>query len=244
MDYSIKIGGEAGQGIQTIGDALGRVFTRAGYYAFSCQDYESRIRGGHNFYQLRISNQPHAAPRNKIDILVALDRESISRHEHELTMGGKIIYDASALKLKKEDPAFLDIPFEKLALEQGGDKIAANNVATGAILGMLGIELGLLFELITDRFKNKGDAVIKANRNAAQAGHTYAKQHCDGCSFAVDAGNIQQRMLISGIEAIALGALASGCRFYAAGASEVCGRIHFFRAILTTLAASCRLVSS
>jgi len=84
MDYSIKIGGEAGQGIQTIGDTLARVFARNGFHVFSHQDYESRIRGGHNFYQLRLSNKPVVAPKDRIDIIVALDSESIVRYEREL----------------------------------------------------------------------------------------------------------------------------------------------------------------
>ena len=58
MDYTIKIGGEAGQGIQTIGEALGRVFSRAGLHVFTDQDYESRVRGGHNFYRIRIADRP------------------------------------------------------------------------------------------------------------------------------------------------------------------------------------------
>lgn len=216
MDYTIKIGGEAGQGIQTIGETLGRVFARSGFHVFSNQDYESRIRGGHNFYQIRLSHRPLAASRDKVDIIVAFDSESITRHEHELTMNGRIIYDATALKFKKEDPVFLEIAFEKLALEQGGDKIMANTVATGAVLGMLGMGLDIFLDLIAEAFKNKGDHVVDANRNAAQAGYQYARQHCDPNTFAVAAGEIKQRMLIGGIEAIALGALSAGCRFYAA----------------------------
>jgi Pyruvate:ferredoxin oxidoreductase and related 2-oxoacid:ferredoxin oxidoreductases, gamma subunit len=95
MDYSIKIGGEAGQGIQTVGDTLAHIFARAGYYVFTHQDYESRIRGGHNFYQIRISDKPVSAPRSKIHILVAFDNESITEHEKELTDDGHILYDAT-----------------------------------------------------------------------------------------------------------------------------------------------------
>ena len=58
MDYSIKIGGEAGQGIQTVGDTLAKVFSRTGFHVFTNQDYESRVRGGHNFYQIRFSDKP------------------------------------------------------------------------------------------------------------------------------------------------------------------------------------------
>lgn len=94
MDYSIKIGGEAGQGIQTIGDTLARVYSRAGYHVFTHQDYESRIRGGHNFFQIRFSDMPIMASRDSIDIIVALDKESISLHERELSEGGFIIYDS------------------------------------------------------------------------------------------------------------------------------------------------------
>ena len=48
MDLTIKISGEAGQGIQTIGETLARVFARSGLHVFAHQDYESRVRGGHN----------------------------------------------------------------------------------------------------------------------------------------------------------------------------------------------------
>ena len=120
MDYSIKIGGEAGQGIQTIGDTLARVFSRTGYHVFSHQDYESRIRGGHNFYQVRLSNAPVSAPRDQVDIIVALDRESIVLHESELGENGRIIGDLATLKRKPEKKQFLDITF---AGRVAGDEI-------------------------------------------------------------------------------------------------------------------------
>ena len=216
MDYTIKIGGEAGQGIQTIGDALGRVFTRAGFRVFTHQDYESRVRGGHNFFQIRISDRPITAPREKVDILVALDRESITAHEQELSGHGRILYDSTSLKLKREGASFLDIPFEMLAKEQGGSKIMANTVATGAVLGMLGLEVTLLLELIAAAFRKKGEEVVQANRKAALAGHAFATGNCAACTFDLPAREAKQRMLINGTNAIALGALASGCVFYAA----------------------------
>ncbi|NLI31142.1 MAG: 2-oxoacid:acceptor oxidoreductase subunit alpha, partial [Nitrospiraceae bacterium] len=96
MDYTIKIGGEAGQGILTIGDTLARLFARSGYHVFTHQDYESRIRGGHNIYQIRVADQPVMASRNGIDILVVLDSATIPLHEKELTTDGLIVYDAAA----------------------------------------------------------------------------------------------------------------------------------------------------
>ncbi|MBS1115073.1 MAG: 2-oxoglutarate ferredoxin oxidoreductase subuit alpha, partial [Nitrospirae bacterium] len=85
MDYTIKIGGEAGQGIQTIGDTLGLVFSRTGYHVFTHQDYESRVRGGHNFFQVRFADHPVMASRDRVDIIVALDKDSITNYEEELS---------------------------------------------------------------------------------------------------------------------------------------------------------------
>jgi 2-oxoglutarate ferredoxin oxidoreductase subunit alpha len=217
MDYTIKIGGEAGQGIQTIGETLGRVFARSGYHVFTNQDYESRVRGGHNFYQIRFSDRPVMAPKAAADIIVALDKESITLHEQELTQRGQIIYDAETLKEKHDKPAFLDIPFVKLATEQGGDKIMANTVATGAVLGMLGMKLDILLGIVADTFRKKGEEVVTANRNAALAGYDYAVKSCLKCDFAVASGDkAESRMLVGGAEAIALGAMASGVKFYSA----------------------------
>ncbi len=216
MDYSIKIGGEAGQGIQTIGETLARVFSRAGYHVFSHQDYESRIRGGHNFYQIRFSDLMVTASRDPIDIIVALDKESILLHEKELAPSGRIIYDSSALKTKREEPSFLDIPFTELAVKHGGGRIMANTVATGAVLGMLKMEIAILHRLLEETFRRKGEKIVTANQNAATAGYDLAVKGCTGCSFSVGSTTEQPKMLISGVESIALGALASGCKFYAA----------------------------
>ena len=134
MDYSIKLGGEAGQGIDTIGSALGKLFSRAGFHVFTHQDYESRVRGGHNCFQIRFSDKPLCASRDVIDILVALDRASVPIHGKEVSGDGVIAYDAAALKETYEGPQFLNIPFVELALKHGGNRIMANVVATGAVI--------------------------------------------------------------------------------------------------------------
>jgi 2-oxoglutarate ferredoxin oxidoreductase subunit alpha len=219
MDYLIKIGGEAGQGIQTIGGNLTKVFARAGYHVFTHQDYESRIRGGHNFYQVRVSDRPVMSSTDRIDIVVALDKESINKHESELTKNGIVIYDSKTLRQEFTRPYFLDIPFTDLALKHGGNKIMANTVAVGSILGMLGMNLDILLGIFKETFRKKGEDIIKGNINAAKAGHDFAQKHCEMCSFSVQANvhsTLQPKMLIAGNDAIGLGAIASGVKFYSA----------------------------
>jgi 2-oxoglutarate ferredoxin oxidoreductase subunit alpha len=219
LDYTVRIGGEAGQGVDTIGAILSKIFTRAGFYVFSHQDYESRVRGGHNFIQIRVSDQPVTASRDRLDILVALDRQSIVAHEGELSSIGMIVYDAAALKEKFDRPAFLDVPFTEIAIKHGGSKIMSNTVATGAVLGMLGMDVAIAHQVIKEELKKKDEQVVEANLRAVGAGHELAAKECLRCSFTLDAAgqkNRPKKLLITGNEAIGLGAVLSGCKFYSA----------------------------
>lgn len=215
LDYSIKIGGEAGQGIQTIGDTLSKVFSRCGYHVFTHQDYMSRVRGGHNFYQIRVSNREISASRGPIDILVALDRDSITLHGRELSEIGLAVYDSATLKEKYEGHQFFDVPLLDLALKNGGDKIMVNTVATGTVLGMLGLGTDIFLDILRETLGKKGEAVFGANVKAAQAGHEFAGRECLRCEFSASAIGVK-KMLIGINEAVGLGALASGCKFYSA----------------------------
>ncbi len=218
MDYTIKIGGEAGQGIHTVGGTLASFFAKSGYHVFTNQDYESRIRGGHNFFQIRLSDKPVMSLRQSIDILVAMDRESIPLHEKELSEIGHVVYDSSVIKEKHEKQHFLDVPFTNIAVEHGG-KVLSSMVAVGSVLGMMGMETDILLGIIKKAFDKKGEEIINNNLNAAMAGHEFARGNCNTCSFSVvNSSELRQhpKMLISGNEAIGFGAVASGLKFFAA----------------------------
>lgn len=215
MDYNIKLGGAAGQGIQTIGETLSGVFARSGYNLFSHQDYESRVRGGHNFTTLRVSDRAVYAPREPVDILVALDAASIERHTGELSEEGRVVYDSADLKQKHDDPRFVDVPLIQIAEERGGRKVMANTVASGAVLGMLGVDVELLVDTLSRALKHPTPEILEGNEKAARAGHNYGAGHCPECRFSV-AGRSEGKMVIEGNQAIALAAIASGCKFYSA----------------------------
>lgn len=215
MDYTIKIGGEAGQGIQTIGDILAHIFAKAGYHVFSHQDYESRIRGGHNFYQIRFSEKPISASKKEIHLLVALDKESITLHTSELASNGQILYDSTYLKKSFEDPRFLDIPLFEIAKTKGGSPITANTVAIGAVIGMLGMSPEIMYELLRQTFYKKGKEVVEANLRAAEGGYNFAREKCLACNFSLSPFS-ESKYLITGTEAVGIGALSANVKFYAA----------------------------
>ena len=146
--------------------------------------------------------------------MIALDGPSIAENEGRLTDEGVVLYDASALKQRYERRHFLDVPFVDLATIDGGSRVMANTVATGAALGLLGIDVHSFFEVIGQLMAKKGRKTIEENRGAARRGYDYAVQHCEGCAFQ-KAPPGTPNMLIDGNAAIGLGAVLSGCRFYA-----------------------------
>jgi 2-oxoglutarate ferredoxin oxidoreductase subunit alpha len=92
-DMTFVIGGEAGQGVESGGAGFAKALARGGLYVFGLQDYMSRIRGGHNFYQIRVSEHPLYSHTDEVHLLMALLPETIERHKDEVVSGGGIIYD-------------------------------------------------------------------------------------------------------------------------------------------------------
>jgi 2-oxoglutarate ferredoxin oxidoreductase subunit alpha len=217
MDYSIKIAGEAGQGLQTTGAALAKIFSRLRYHVFTHQDYMSRVRGGHNFYQIRIATDPVTAPRQSVHILIALNRESIDIHQDELHENGVILYDPDDVKDKLQGDIFLPTPFAGIAEEEGGRKIMGNSVAIGAVLGLFDIKPDAAEDVIRESLARKDEEIITNNLKAIEGGYRHAREKCARLEhFRTDAPGEEKLLLINGTQAIAFGAVTAGCRFYSA----------------------------
>ena len=166
-DCCIRIGGEAGQGLRSVGQLLSKALHAEGYQLFSNQDYESRIRGGHNFYNIRFGPDPIVAPAPRVDILIALDRETTARHMEALNPNGVVIYDPDIKGIGCDDPhRCFPVPFTEIA-SRHGNKIMANTVAVAAVWSV-GKDLSLINRLLEDTFADKGDKVIQANIAAAR----------------------------------------------------------------------------
>lgn len=215
-DITIKIAGAAGQGMQTIGFILGKVLTRSGLHVFAAQDNESRIRGGHNFFQLRTGKNPVLAITDKVDMLVALNQNSIDLHQDDLSGKGAIVFDSGQVKIKKDSANLCGIPLEQLAIEHAGNKRYFNTVALGAVIGILKGDFQGLDDFLKRFFSSKSD-VADANSNAAKVGFDYVRKNYPKLSLPLPLSQTPtKKMFINGNEAIALGALAAGCQFFAA----------------------------
>ncbi|MFP4475818.1 MAG: 2-oxoacid:acceptor oxidoreductase subunit alpha [Desulfatibacillaceae bacterium] len=209
IDVNVTIGGEAGQGIQTVGHLVAKTCHKAGLRLFAINDYESRIRGGHSFFQCRIRDVDVRSPRTGVDLLVAMDDNTRSIHESRVADDGVIIVDGDGEPEGKVFP----VAVNDLAKEAGG-KIYSNTVAAGACLAMMGADLDLVQEVVAAEMGKKGQEVVDKNREAARLGFEAVQNAKFPKAFQWEKTS-RDGVLIDGAQALALGALAGDCRFAA-----------------------------
>ena len=216
MEISIRIAGEAGQGIQSISSIIAKTFVRHNYYVFINQDVASRIRGGHNFDQMRISNTPVLAAGDKVHILVALDEETTRQDINCLTADGFLLYDGDTIDFTSENPNYFPVPLARIASEVGKSKIMVNSVATGAVTALMDFELQPVLACLAEQFQHKAAETVKDNQKSATAGYKFVRQNLKKkAPFRLPSVQaVRQKMLLTGSQTLALGAMASGLKFY------------------------------
>ena len=217
QQYDLKVGGAAGQGLNVVGGILSKALARSGLCLFGHQDYYSRVRGGHNFYHVRASSQPVFSYRDEIDILVALDQASADIHAKELGDSGVMLYDSATVKPTTQSSRFLPISLAALAEQHGGRKLMSNTVAAGLVWRLLSGDAQILNSAISSLFSSKGRDVVEANVRAAKAGaDAVESQFSAYCRPSIAQDDAPRRMVLTGNEALALGAMAAGCQFASA----------------------------
>ena len=235
------IGGPQGSGINSVAENFAKACIRGGLHIFANIEYHSNIKGEHSYYRLRVESKAPRSHVDWIDLLVALDRETIfgdmnkphpthRGHRHEVSPGGGIIYDRS-LNLSpdsfgRDDIKLFPIPYMDLLVEAlkefGKDKelskyqVMVNTIALGASLGLADYDFDLATEAIREGFTGRKAALGDLNVRAAKRGYDYAKT-----SFGEDAFPIKlrkqplsgKRMMIRGVQAVAIAKLKAGCGF-------------------------------
>ncbi len=213
-----KIGGEAGYGILSVGILFGKFCTRNGLYAFYSSEFPSLVRGGHNTVQLMAKKNPVLSQHSEINLLIALNKETIEKHLHELSPDAAIIYDSKEFDLKgiklKKSLVLIDIPLTEIA-EKHGKKIMRNTVALGASISLLELEFNELEGLIKEAFSGKKDALIPINIAAAKEGFNFIKNRNIKFNYKLKAQKKKNNIFINANDAFSFGAVKSGLKFVA-----------------------------
>jgi len=215
IDFTLMAGGAAGQGIQFLGQTLAKALASGGFYIFADQDYESRVRGGHNFFRVRASDREVLALSPSLDILIALNDETVELHRKEMKNKGVIIVDREQSKAKYLGENYLSIPLTKIAMDIVGNKLMTNTVAAGAALALASYDIDPLLDILKKDLAKSGEKAVQGNIDAAKAGYDFVQQNArakPGQELKRQ-GRPAKRMLLNGNEAVSLGAMAGGCKF-------------------------------
>jgi 2-oxoglutarate ferredoxin oxidoreductase subunit alpha len=202
-EISILIGGKAGDGIRQAGQTLASLINRIGYRIFFYDDYPSLIRGGHNFSIIRASKKRIEAHKDNVDLVVALNQDAVKQHAMRLNPEGLILFDS-----KKVEAPGVGIDFMEIVKALDGQPIMRNTAAIGALAKVLGIEWQVLERVMRDTI----DKSIDLNLKIAQA----AFDQVEKAYLPIPTQDQKPLPLLSGNEAIALGAVQAGLNMYIA----------------------------
>jgi 2-oxoglutarate ferredoxin oxidoreductase subunit alpha len=216
-DVSIVLCGQAGMGIQTVESILTRMLKLAGYNVFATKEYMSRVRGGNNSTQIRVSSQPVSAFVNRIDLLIPLNKGAVQHLQERITKETIVLAETEVVG---DDAAsghfrFVEAPFTKIATDIG-NKVYSNIVAAGMLAGLLGMELSNVCDYVKQSFSTKAADIVQNNVRAAEAGFqlagNLAGQAKINFNLKPDAA-VKNHVLLTGGDAVGLGAIAGGCNF-------------------------------
>lgn len=202
-ELSILIGGKAGDGIRQAGQTISILLNRLGYRIFFYDDYPSLIRGGHNFSIIRASEKPIAAHKENVDLIVALNQDAVEKHQNRLNPGGTILYDSDHVEAEG-----VGIHLNEIVKGLEGKPIMRNTAAIGGLAKALDIK----WAVVEDVMKDTVEKEIELNLKIAQTAYNKVEEPF----FAIQ--KLEQNMLplISGNEAISLGAVQAGLNMYIA----------------------------
>jgi 2-oxoglutarate ferredoxin oxidoreductase subunit alpha len=216
---SWKVGGQQGEGIESTGEIFAIALNRLGYYLYGYRHFSSRIKGGHTNNKIRVSTTEVRSISDDLDILVAFDQETIDVNYKELHSKGVILADAKFNPKKPEDTeaTLYAVPFTEIATELG-TSLMKNMVAIGATSAVLDLDIQVFEVVVREIFGKKGDQVVAKNMDAIKAGFDRMKENLAvGIeTMQLEKADGKKRMFMIGNDAIALGAIAGGCRFMAA----------------------------
>lgn len=189
MDYSVLVGGAAGQGMDTFASLFEKILKRCGFHVYAYGDYMSRIRGGHNFFYIRFSDKKLYSFSPRVDLIFALNDETVKVHSSRL----------------QEDGFILTQEMVSDVLKKLNNTKIVNTVGLGFILKYFGLPMDIAAEVIREELK---EDLLDINLKALQEGYNLSETK----HFLTTSKD--ENILINGNQAVGLGAIAAGCRFY------------------------------
>ena len=214
-DVSIVLCGAAGQGVQTVEHILTQTLKLSGYNVFSTEEYMSRIRGGSNSTLIRVSSKRVSAYVDRIDLLIPFSPGAVTHARKRISPRTVLLGEKKVFGSEYHGDKAIDVPLSEIASQVGGP-IYSNTVAVGLIAGLFRVEGDILKDYLRHHFSGKDDPTIRKNIDAAQRGYAVGQNLLKTEELQIEVqknARLQNEIIIDGVEALAMGAIAGGCNF-------------------------------
>lgn len=224
MRFAIKVVGSSGQGINSIGEILGKGLKRAGYCVFGYREYPSVIKGGHASYQLDVSSQPVQSSTTRVDVLLTLNHHGLAKNLPDLHESGVVIHfvptwsfsETEASLIRERNLSVLCVPVEETLRRLVARPVLGNVLLTAFLWTLLKQSEKGLQELVTEQFGHKKD-LLALNMRCIAEGCALARREVEKgarLNLPTPDPRWKEHLFLSGSEAMGLGAVAAGVRVY------------------------------
>ncbi len=222
---SLKIVGAQGQGVNSVGEMVAKGLKRAGYCVFGYREYMSLIKGGHSSYQLDVSSEEIQSSELLVDILVTFNHHGLEKNLRDLKTGGILVHQTGDWEWSKEDAAFIKkqkittlyLPSDDILKKLHAKPMLGNVLITSVVWHLLGRDHDDLREEVRKQFSHKGEELVKQNLECIDAGIAYCEESAGDLAVKLPKAEKKWKntLLVTGSQAMGLGLVHAGCRFYA-----------------------------
>jgi 2-oxoglutarate ferredoxin oxidoreductase subunit alpha len=221
-DLNVMVAGQGGDGSLAVVSLAGLLLARRGFHLYSSRNVASRVKGGHAAALLRGSTVARGGIGDEVDLLVAFDEEAVDKGRGRLASDGVVIFDASAGPLPAGrlpgSVRVFQVPFARMAVRDLRRDLFKNSIAFALLARALGASDAEAVECLRVGLKKLPAPVVEANQRALEAGFGFADANGLGVGeghWLLDQGVDVPRLFITGNEAVSLGFVAAGGRFFA-----------------------------
>jgi len=221
---SLKIVGASGQGINSIGAIIAKGLKRSGYCVFGYREYPSLIKGGHASYQLDVSNERICSTETRVNVLVALNHHGLELNMDELKQGGIVLHVTPEWQFPENHRKLIAerglrviyFPVDDMLNRLGARAILSNVLMTAFVWSMLDQDIDVLKSLVGETFAKK-KALLELNMRCIDEGYSFVDPEQGKIDLALPPPNesFVSHLLITGSQAMGLGAVHAGVRLYA-----------------------------
>ncbi len=224
-DFVIRFANVNGSGSASANGMFAKALFRMGIPVATRNIFPSNIQGLPTWFEVRVSEQGYLGRREGVDIMVAMNAETLVEDVASISPGGYLLYDNSkplAKALKRDDIHEIAIPIASMMLPEFTDpkqrSLFKNIAYLGALAGLLNIEFDVITGMVSTQYKGK-DALIQPNIRSLELGRDYALNYLDApLPLQVRRSDaVGDRIMIDGNDAAGLGSVYGGatvCAWY------------------------------